>query len=145
MLIENGYLADILLSLITPKLANIAAEKTVAPEKCPVYLKLPWIGNVSSKFENKAKTSCFSAVQPHVVHTTRGMLPVAKRVSVPTIHKGCVVYEFWCRCGARYVGRNTKRLADRIKQHVPTGIRKKSNTVREQPPRICKNNNSKID
>ena len=32
----------------------------------------------------------------------------------------------------------------RIKQHVPTSIRKESNTVREQPPHICKKNNSKI-
>ena len=39
----------------------------------------------------------------------------------------------------------TQRLADRIKQHVPTSIRKKSNTVREQSPRLCKNNNSKIN
>ena len=46
---------------------------------------------------------------------------------------------------SRYVGRTTQRLADRIKQHVPTSIRKKSNTVREQPPRLCKNNNSKIN
>ena len=38
-----------------------------------------------------------------------------------------------------------QRLADRIKQHVPTSIRKKSNTVREQPPLICKKNNSKIN
>ena len=29
------------------------------------------------------------------------------------------------RCEARYVGRTTQRLADRIKQHVPTSIRKK--------------------
>ena len=42
------------------------------------------------------------------------------------------------------MGRTTQRLADRIKQHVPTSIRKKSNTVREQPPRLCKNNNPKI-
>ena len=48
-------------------------------------------------------------------------------------------------CEARYVGRTTQRLADRIKQHVSTSIRKKSNTVREQPPRLCKNNNSKIN
>ena len=59
--------------------------------------------------------------------------------------RSCVVYEFSCRCEARYVGRTTQRLADRIKQHVPTSIRKKSNTVREQPPRLCKNNNSKIN
>ena len=36
-----------------------------------------------------------------------------------------------------------QRLADKIKQHVPTSIRKKSNTVRKQPPRICKKNNAK--
>ena len=53
-------------------------------------------------------------------------------------------YEFSCRCEARYVGCTIQRLADRIKQHVPTCIRKKSNTVREQPSRLHKNNNSKI-
>ena len=54
------------------------------------------------------------------------------------------VYEFSCRCEARYVGRTTQRLADRIKQNVPTSIRKKSSTVRERPPRMCKNISSKI-
>ena len=73
------------------------------------------------------------------------MLPSAKKDSDPTTQKSCVVYEFLCRCKARYVGRTTQRLAERIKQHVPTSIRKKSNTVREQPPRLCKNNNSKIN
>ena len=53
LLIENGYPADVLLSCINQKVANFAAEKTFGPEKCPVYLKLPWIGNVSSKFENQ--------------------------------------------------------------------------------------------
>ena len=62
-----------------------------------------------------------------------------------TTQKSCVVYEFSCRCQAQYVGCTTQKLADRIKQHVPTSIRKKSNTVREQPPRLCKNNNSKIN
>ena len=37
-----------------------------------------------------------------------------------------------------------QRLADSIKQHVSTSIRKKSNNVREQLPGICKKNNSKI-
>ena len=77
-------------------------------------------------------------MKPRVVYSTRVMLPSAKKDSVPTTQKSCVVYEFSCRCKAQ-------RLADRIKQHVPTSIRKKSNTVREQPPRLCKNNNSKIN
>ena len=39
----------------------------------------------------------------------------------------------------------TQRLADRIKRHVPTSIMKKSSTVREQPPHMCKNISSKIN
>ena len=64
---------------------------------------------------------------------------------MPTTQKSCVVCEFLCRCEARYVGRTMQRLADRRKQHVPTSIRKKSNTVREQPPHLCKKYNSKIN
>ena len=43
------------------------------------------------------------------------------------------------------LGRTMQRLADRIKQHVSTSIRKKRNTTREQPPRLCKNSTSKIN
>ena len=146
--IENGYPADVLLSCINQKLANFAAEKTFDPEKCQVYLKLPWIGNVSSKFENqfsKAITSCYYVVKPRVVYNTTIMLASAKNNCVPTTQTSCVVYEFSCRCEARYVGRITQRLADKIKQHVPASIRKKSYAAREQPPRICKKNNSKIN
>ena len=32
----------------------------------------------------------------------------------------------------------------RVMQHVPTSIKKKSYAAREQPPRICKNNKSKL-
>ena len=79
-----------------------------------------------------------------MVYNTKVMLPSAKTDSVPTTQKSCLVYEFSCRCEARYVGRTTERLADRIKQHVPTSIRKKNIAIREQPPRMCKNSNSKM-
>ena len=70
LLIENGYPDDALLSSIKQKHANFAAENRRDPEKCPVYLKLPWIGNVLSKFENqinKTISSCLYAVKPRVV------------------------------------------------------------------------------
>ena len=57
---------------------------------CPVYLKLLWIDNVSSKFENqisKAITSCYYAVKPRVVYNTRVMLPSAKKDCLPTTPK----------------------------------------------------------
>ena len=117
LLIENGYPVDVQVSCINHKLANFAAENAFGPEKCPVYLKLLWIGNVSSKFENqinKAITSCSYAVKPRVAYSTRVMLPSAKKYNVPTTQKSYVVYEFSCRCEARYVRRTTQRLADRI-------------------------------
>ena len=97
MLIDNGYPADVLLYCINQNLANSASEKAFGPEKCTVYLKLPWIGNVSSKFENqisKAITSYFYAVKPRVVYSTRVMPPSAKKDCIPTTQKRCVVYEF---------------------------------------------------
>ena len=147
LFIENGYLEDVLLACFKKKLANFSSQKQFGPEKCAVYLKLPWIRNLSSNFEkqiNKAITSCFYTVKPRVVHTIRVTLPSAKNDRVPITQKSRVVYEFLCRCEARYVGRTTQRLADRIKQHFPTSIRKKTNTLREQPPRMCKGSNPKI-
>ena len=46
LLIENRYPADVLQSCINQTVVNFAAEKPIGPEKCPVYLKLPWIGNI---------------------------------------------------------------------------------------------------
>jgi len=147
---QSGPINTVRLKSANQKTNSLCLHKTgfwpFGPEKCPVYLKLPWIVNVSSKFENqisKAITSCYYAVKPRVVYNTRVMLPSAKKDCVPTTQKSCFVYEFSYRCEARYVGRTTQRLADRIKQHVPISIRKKSNTVREQPPSICKKNNYK--
>ena len=65
-----------------------------------------------------------------------------KNIVFLPIKKSLVFYEFSCRCEARYVGRTTQRLEDRIKQHVPTSIRKKTNIEREQPPRGCKTCNA---
>ena len=77
-----------------------------------------------------------------MVYNTRVILPSIQKDCVPTHQKSLVVYEFSCRCEARYVGRTTQRLEDRIKQHVPTSIRKKTYIEREQPPRGCKTSNA---
>ena len=98
LLIENEYPANVLLSCINQKLANYAADKPIGPEKCPVYLKLPCIGNFSSKFESqisKAITSCYCALKPRVFYNTRAMLPSAKNDCIPTTQKSCFVYEFF--------------------------------------------------
>ena len=88
--------------------------------------------------QNLAITNCFFAVNLRVVYSTKKALPSIQKDCVPATQKSSVIYEFTCQCDSGYVGRTTQRLEDRIKQHVPSSIRKKSRPQREQPPRSCK-------
>ena len=96
------------------------------PKKCPVYFKLPWIGNILIIFEKQCKTavsSCFGAVKLRVVFSTRKMLPTVCKDVVPTKQQVMVIYQYVCRGDCRYVGRTFQRLQDRIKQLIPKAIR----------------------
>ena len=129
--LENGYPEDVISVYIKEKIGNFSADIKFGPQKCPVYLKLPWIGNSSLRFESLR----FFAVNPRVVYSTKKALPSIQKDCVPATQKSSVVYEFTCQCDSGYVGRTTQRLEDRIKQHVPSNIRNKTHPKREQPPR----------
>ena len=43
----NGYHESIIEKGISKKLARFQSPPKFGPNKCPVYLKLPWIGNIS--------------------------------------------------------------------------------------------------
>ena len=65
MVIQKMYIN----SRIKRKIEQFKLPPKEGPEQCPVYLKLPWIGNISTKFENQCKTavsSCFGAVKLRV-------------------------------------------------------------------------------
>ena len=70
------------------------------------------------------------------------MLTPTLKDAVPTTQISNVIYEYTCRCDARYVGRTSQRLVDRIKQHVPSTIRNKNASTRTQPKRDCKSTKS---
>ncbi len=69
----------------------------------PVYLKMPWIGNVSLRFENqirKAINKCLAAANPRLVLSTRKVLSSIQKKSIPaTVQKSLVICEFPSRCG----------------------------------------------
>ena len=120
--------------LPTRKIKEFKLPQKEGPEKCPAYLKLPWIGNISTKFENQCKTavsSCFGAVKLRVAFSTRKMLPTVRKDVVPTKQQSMVVYQYVCRCDCRYVGRTSKRLQDRIKQHITKAIRNQAQPNRD--------------
>ena len=56
---------DVISVYIKEKIGNFSANVKFGPQKCPVYLKLPWIGDSSLRFESQIKqaiTNCFFAV-----------------------------------------------------------------------------------
>ena len=152
ILLDNGYLEDIVLKHISKKIAQFSTAKRFGPEKCPVYLRVPWIGSAFQQLEHQVKSAvqnCYGAVSPRLIFSTQCMLPAAKKDVLPANQRSMVIYEYVRHCDSRYVGRTTQKLQERIKQHVPKAIRKKNTvtqeqgTHRSQPTRIQPNRKCK--
>ena len=80
---ENGYPDHVVNSSITKKIRNFRRPPSCGPKKCPVYLHLPWLGAISTRFEKQVASAvqrCYFSVEPRVVFTTRKLLPQAKKM-----------------------------------------------------------------
>ena len=122
ILINNGYPEAVINAVTTRKINQFHRSTQLGPKKYPVYLHLPWLGNVSMRHEMQIKTAvkrCYFAVKPCIIYTTKQLLPVAKKDVLLAFHQSNIVYQFLCHCDSRYVSRTSQRLQQRIKQHVP--------------------------
>ena len=86
--LDNGYPEDVILSYTEEKIASFSAVQKFGPQKCPVYLKLPWIGNTSLRFESQIRqaiSKCFFAVNPRIVAALGEPFHPLKRIAfLPT-------------------------------------------------------------
>ena len=125
ILLENGYSEHAINSAFKRKLQQLNSNLVHTVEKCPVYLYIPWIGNILMKFEKQITSAvkrCFFSIEPRVIFNTRQLLPAIKKDVLPSHHHSNVIYQFVCHCNSRYVGRTSQHLEERIKQHVPRSI-----------------------
>ena len=79
------------------KTSQLCSRKNVWSREASGVPKLPWIGNVSSKFENqinKAITSCFYVVKPRVVYSIRVVLPSTKKIAFLPLKKVLLFLNF---------------------------------------------------
>ena len=98
--------SNIINTQITKKIAQFSTLKQFGPEKCPLYLRVPWIGKPSTNLEKEVKTaveSCYGSVSTRLVFTSKCMLPVAHKNVLPAIQKSFVIYEYKCHCDSQYV------------------------------------------
>lgn len=142
ILLDNGYPKQVINTAISKKIVQFQKPAVSGPKKCPVYLHLPWLGNVSTKFEMQIKTAvkrCYFAVEPNIIFKTRQLLPATKKDVLPTCYQSNIIYEFVCHCDSRYVGRTSQRLQQRINQHIPKSVINKQNFQnRMKLARSCK-------
>ena len=142
ILLANGYPDDVIKSAITKKLKQFQEPITSGSEKCPVHLRLQWLGSISTKFEKQVKaavSNCFFAVEPRIIFKTKELVPVTKKDVLPAHQQSNVIYEYSCHCDSRCVGRTSQRLLDRINQHIPKSIRNANSILkRSLPSRACK-------
>ena len=71
---QNGYPEIVINSSIKNTISRFNLEPKEGPQRCPVYVKLPWIGKIFLKFESQIKSAvqkCYGAVEPHVLFSTK--------------------------------------------------------------------------
>ena len=95
ILINNGCPEAVINAVITKKINQFYRVTQLGSKKCPVYLHLPWLGNVSMRYEMQIKTAvkrCCFAVEPCIVYT---------KDVLPAFHQSDIVSNF---CATAIVG-----------------------------------------
>jgi hypothetical protein len=108
------------------------------PAKCPVYvyLRLPYIGPVTSRFENQLNRvvhQTFDSVRLRVIYQTNKPLSGICKDVTPIHERNNTIYYFKCHCDSEYIGRTSQRLHRRRDEHVPNNIREWINGTKSKP------------
>ena len=83
------------------------------PYPCPVYLRLPYMGENSIRLAKKdslAIKSTFNSVSLRLVYNTNRPLNGVVKHAALTHDLSNIVYIFECHCGNNYVGRTYQRF-----------------------------------
>ena len=90
IVLDNGYPKNVINAQIAKKTAQFSTLKRFGPEKCPMYLRVPWIGKPSTNLEKELKTAVESfcgSVSTRLVFTSKRMLPMARKDVLSTTQK----------------------------------------------------------
>ena len=123
----NGYPDRLVLKTIEEKVKafNCLTPSKAGPAKCPVYIRIPYIGTISRMYKQKisdAVRKCYFAVNPRVIVTSKPILPSSVKDVLPATKRSQLIYLFSCCCDRKYVGRTLRRLKTRIDEHVPPKV-----------------------
>ena len=133
---DNGFPSGVVKTTIWRKLESLQRRAEMGPKKRVVIVKLPYIGDTSSKYGSKiinAVSSCYWSVELRPIFTTRKIPIKSIKDVLPTPAKSDIIYFYECHCGSGYVGKTQQILSKRISQHVPPIFRSKSGRKCKMP------------
>ena len=117
---NNGYPLAIIDRVVESTLNK--KVRPFGPQKCPVYLRLPWKGKRPADSVERAVAKAVHSAYPtcavKVVYGSQPAFPSCVKDVLPTLQKSNVIYLFKCWCGSQYVGKTTQRLENRVQQHL---------------------------
>ena len=103
ILTNNGYLEAVINTVITKKMNQFRRPTQLGPKKCPVYLHLPWLGNVlmSTKCKLKQPSNAVTLQLNHALPTPDNPCLQPKRMYYPLHIKTTLFINF---CATVIVG-----------------------------------------
>ena len=121
--IQNGYPLRFIITNMDK--AKQQTSLILAPKK-KVYLNLPYKGEsfselMTRKLRNTVEKS-FPVASLCLSFRSTGLINWNLKDKLPKSAASFCVYRFACSCGASYVGRTTRRLSDRVREHCPPSL-----------------------
>ena len=121
ILLENGYPEAFLDRHL--KCHPTAQDTIQTVEKLPLYLSLPFRGDLAAdtltkRLYTSLRRTFNAAVLRLHFHSNR-LLQTNLKDRIPVLDSSMIIYSFVCQCSANYVGRTTRRLSERIREHKP--------------------------
>ena len=122
---KNGYPLSVLDSVVHDVLNKFDRAKRCTVNKCPVYLRLSYIGSRDEKFAKCITTTvgkCYFSAAVRVIFQTCTAFVSTRKDVLPPHHINSVIYKYTCSCGSDYIGRTSDQLDLCIRQHLPTHV-----------------------
>ena len=105
---------------------NFSKKTKVASPTAPkkqLYLSLPFLSDTFSEIVTRrlqnAISSAFNAAELRLMFTTKPMLIQRLKDKMSPSTTSMCIYQFQCSCSAGYIGRTSRHLAKRMREHLP--------------------------
>ncbi|CAH8502173.1 unnamed protein product [Dicrocoelium dendriticum] len=117
---ENGYPDKFIMKHLKER--NRKPPRSIAPKK-ELFIHIPFKGDsaadlLSRRLKDAVEKTYFAA-RLRIVFHNNPLLTKPLKDRLPPLTRSMIIYQYSCSCGAQYVGRTTRRLSQRVREHIP--------------------------